>query len=119
MQQVLLFNRSIDSKLCFVRLQPRRQKAIPGIDDMLLPVDLVVIHDQREGCNITHSVDIRVACLQLAVHLQPQRSMETAQVLAEASCKQMDVSALLDPMHLLLHWLLLRYTARTLLEKIL
>ena len=47
------------------------ERCLPGIDNMLLPVDLVVIHDQRECSNVTNSIDIRIAGLQLAVHLQP------------------------------------------------
>ena len=95
LQQVLLFKRSFDSKLWSVGLQPRGKEDIPGIDDMLLPVDLVVIHDQGEGCNVTHSVDIRVACLQLAVHLQPQRSMWTVRPLQVTKPNSVNVSALM------------------------
>lgn len=36
---------------------------------MLLSVDLATVHSQWEGCNVTNSVHIRIAGLQLRVHL--------------------------------------------------
>ena len=42
----------------------------PGIHNVLLSVDLVAIQGQRESSNVPNSIDVRVAGLQLAVHLR-------------------------------------------------
>ena len=57
-----------------VKQQNEGPASSPCIGDVLLPIDLVTVQREGEGCNVTDRVYVRVAGLQLAVDLQDAHS---------------------------------------------